>query len=276
MSYKFDTRVPYRTHLEEYADRWAELAHLKRVDGILEVRFHWNNGPWRWNEAVHGALIPFLADLSHDPENECLIITGTGDSFLNQFDAATAQPSTDKSKLVTYDWWWTVQTRMPGALIDIPVPVIAAINGPVTIHPEVVLLSDIVIASETTVLVDRHLKDAGLVPSDGTNILYSELFGTNRARSALYLATEISAKQAMELGVVAEVLPIDKVLDRAWTIARDVIMPVPRIHRRLSREALIQPFREAYAKSIRGSLAHECYAAEASPRGVPQGEGVKK
>ncbi|WP_176082815.1 enoyl-CoA hydratase/isomerase family protein [Martelella sp. HB161492] len=276
MSYTFDRTVPYRTHFSEYQQKWAELAHMKREDGILEVRFHWNNGPWRWNEAVHGALIPFFADLSHDPENECIIITGTGDSFLNQFDKETAQPATDRSKLVTYDWWWTVQTRMPSALIDIPVPVIAAVNGPVSIHPEIVLLSDIVIASETTVIVDRHLKDAGLVPTDGTNILYDELFGHNLARSALYLGTEISPAKAKDLGIFTEVLPIEDVLGRAWEIARNTIMPVPRIHRRMARETLIQPFREAYAKAIRASMATECYAAQAAPSGIPDGEGPKK
>ncbi|WP_316859472.1 enoyl-CoA hydratase/isomerase family protein [uncultured Cohaesibacter sp.] len=274
MSYKFDKSVPYRTYLENYQECWRDLAYLKREDGILEVRFHWNDGPWRWNEAMHGALIPFFADISHDPDNECIIITGTGDSFLNQFDAATAQPATDRSKLVTYDWWWTVQTRMPGALIDIPVPVVAAINGPVSIHPEIVLLSDIVIASDKTVIVDRHLKDAGLVPTDGTNILYDELFGHNLARSALYMGTEIGPERAQELGIFTEVHPIDKVLERAWEVARNTIMPVPRIHRRMAREGLIQPFREAYAKAIRASMAHECYAAEAKPSGIPKGEGL--
>jgi enoyl-CoA hydratase/carnithine racemase len=277
MAYKFDKNVPYRTYLEDYRETWAELAHLRREDGILEVRFHWNNGPWRWNEAVHTALVPFCQDISQDPENECIIITGTGDSFLDEFDAETVMKSdSDHSRLVTYDWWWRAATRVPGAIIDIPVPVISAINGAVSIHPEFVLLADIVIASDKTTIIDRHLQEAGVTPTDGINILYEKFFGANLARSALYLGTEISAERALNYGVFAEVLPADKVLERAWELARTKIMTVPRIHRRMSREALIQPFREAFAKYIRASLAHECYAAQSMPGEIPHGKMLKK
>ncbi len=277
MAYIFDKTIPYRTHLDVYRETWADLAHLKREDGILEVRFHWNNGPWRWNEAVHMALVPFCADISSDPENECIIITGTGDSFLDEFDAETVlQSDTDHSRLVTYDWWWRAATRVPGAIIDIPVPVISAINGPVSIHPEFVLLADIVLATETTVIIDRHFQEAGVTPTDGINILYEKFFGPNLARSALFLGTEISAQRALDFGVFTEVLPIDQLVDRAWEIARTKIMTVSRIHRRMSREALIQPYREAFAKSIRASLAHECYAAQSNPGEVPHGKMLKK
>ena len=72
----------YRTHLDEYAEKWAEFFHFKREDGILEIRMHTESGPCHWGLEIHRALIPMFADVGHDPENECLIFTGTGDSFL--------------------------------------------------------------------------------------------------------------------------------------------------------------------------------------------------
>ncbi|MEN3284776.1 MAG: hypothetical protein V7607_5916 [Solirubrobacteraceae bacterium] len=267
----FRKDTPYYTDLEEYRATWEDLAYLRREDGILEVRFHWDDGPWRWNEAVHGALVPLLSDISHDPRNECLIVTGTGDSFLDRFDpdsvpgARFPLPGYE----VTYDWWWTVQTRLPGALIDVPVPVVAAINGPVSIHPEIVLLSDIVIAASTTTFADRHLADVGLVPSDGTNVLFRELLGHQRAKLALYSGQTIGAEEALALGLVSEVVEPQLVVERAWDVARHTIMPIPRIHRRMTREILVQPFRELYAKEIRSSLAHEGWAATVAPRPAP-------
>jgi enoyl-CoA hydratase/carnithine racemase len=271
----FRKDTPYYTELQDYQETWAELAHLRREDGILEVRFHWDDGPWRWNEAVHGALVPLLSDISHDPRNECLIVTGTGDAFLDRFDpdSIPGQRFPLPGYEVTYDWWWTVQTRLPGALIDVPVPVVAAINGPVSIHPEVVLLSDIVIASSTTTFADRHLADVGLVPSDGTNVLFRELLGHQRAKLALYSGRPMGAEEALALGVVSEVVEPERVLERAWDVARTTIMPIPRIHRRITREILMQPFRELYAKEIRASLAHEGWAATVTPRAVPDGQG---
>lgn len=271
MSYKFNKKALYRTYLNEYTDKWADLAHLRREEGILEVRFHWDNGPLRWNEATHSGIMAMLADISNDPENECLIVTGTGDSFLNQFDNDTARPPSDNSGCVTYEWWYSVQTRYPSAWINVPVPVISAINGPCTIHPDTVLLADIVIASETTFIPDRHMADAGLVACDGTNILYDHLMGTNRARTFLWTGNDITAEEGLRLGLFSEVVPQDQVLERAWQIAREKIMTVPRIHRRMAREIFIQPLREAFAKGINASLAHECYAAEVSPSSVPVG-----
>jgi enoyl-CoA hydratase/carnithine racemase len=273
----FRKDTPYYTELDEYRATWEDLAHLRREDGILEVRFHWDDGPWRWNEAVHGALLPLLSDISHDPRNECLILTGTGDSFLDRFDpdsvAGTRFPLPGYE--VTYDWWWTVQTRLPRALIDVPVPVVAAINGPVSIHPEIVLLSDIVIAASTTTFADRHLADVGLVPSDGTNVLFRELLGHQRAKLALYTGQAIGAEEALALGMVGEVVEPERVLDRAWDVARNTVMPIPRIHRRVTREILVQPFRELYAKEIGSSLAHEGWAATITPRSPPTTSGQR-
>jgi enoyl-CoA hydratase/carnithine racemase len=271
MSKVFDKNVQYRTHLDDYAEYWQDLAHLTRRDGILEVRFHWDNGPFRWNEAVHGALAPLFMDISYDPDTECVIITGTGDVFVDQFDPESHRRKASKGFAgghITYDEWWVAQPRFPAALMDIPVPVIGAVNGPAIIHPEILLLSDVVIAAEHAYFSDRHYTGVGIVPSDGGNILYRELLGHNRGRAYLYLGHKIDAAQAKDLGMVAEVLPADQLLARAWEIAETVIMPVPRIQRRMTREVLMQPFRELYVKEIRASMAHEAWACEVEFPGV--------
>jgi enoyl-CoA hydratase/carnithine racemase len=264
MSHTFRTDTFYRTHLEEYAESWKALCHFRRENGILEMRFHWDDGPWRWNGPVHHGLTPLFHDVANDPETECIIITGTGDRFVSEFDpnSRELQDREPFGSHITYDWWWLAQTRMPQALMDIPVPIVGAINGPAVIHPEVALLSDVVICTDTTYFADRHFTGVGIVPSDGSNILYRELLGQNRARAYLYLGTTVEAQQALDWGLVAEVLPQEKLLDRAWEIAETVFMRVSRLQRRMTREILMQPWRELYAKEIRGSLAHEAYASE--------------
>jgi enoyl-CoA hydratase/carnithine racemase len=256
----------YRTYLEEYSEKWHDLCYFRREGGILELRFHWEDGPWRWNGPVHHALAPLFTDVAYDPETECVIITGTGDRFVSEFDAESKelQDLEPFGSHITYDWWWLAQTRMPFALMNIPVPIVGAINGPAVIHPEVVLLSDVVICSENTYFADRHFSGVGIVPSDGSNILFRGLLGLNRSRSFLYQGSKIEADQALEWGLVSEVLPADQLVDRAWEIAETVFMRVSRIQRRMSREILIQPWRELYVKELNGSLAHECYASEAS------------
>ena len=107
-------------------------------------------------------------------------------------------------------------------LLDIEVPVIAAINGPAWRHSEIPLLSDIVLASETAAFQDSAHFASGLVPGDGVHIVYPLLLGMNRGRYFLLTGQTLDAREAKELGLVAEVLPQDEVLARAWTLAEDL------------------------------------------------------
>lgn len=276
MSYVYDKRKPYRTYLEEYAPKWDGMAHLRRDEnGILEVRFHTDDGPVRFCEAIHAGYLGLLHDISHDPDNEIVILTGTGDSFVALSDPEMSVEFPIYTSSVTYDWWYLTATRVPLAWLDIPVPVICALNGPITIHPESVLLSDYIIAGDNALTVDRHIQDAGCAPVDGVNILYEKLLGVNAARALLLNSGVIDAQRGKELGIFAEVVPHGTELDRAWEFARDLIKRVPsRMVRRMTREIFTQSLREAFMKDIRSSLCHECYSSELRTDSKPE-EGHK-
>jgi enoyl-CoA hydratase/carnithine racemase len=55
-----------------------------------------------------------------------------------------------------------------------------------------------------------------MVPGDGMHIVMPMLLGMNRGRYYLLTGQTLSALEAKDLGLVAEVLPPDKVLARAW------------------------------------------------------------
>ena len=63
---------------------------------------------------------------------------------------------------------------------------------------------------------------SNMVPGDGMHIVYPLLLGFNRARYFLLTGQTIGAQEAHQLGLVAEVLPQDKVLARAWELAEDL------------------------------------------------------
>ncbi len=253
----------YRTRLEDYADRYREFFAFRREGGILEARFHTNGGPLKWGLEVHRGIIPAMSDINDDPENECLILTGTGDSFLAEFD----RESWDRhgfndpfNSYHGYDIFYKDQTREPFALLNLQIPVVAAVNGPSIVHAELALLNDIVICSENTHFYEGHWDGLGIVPGDGVHTLFRELLGPNRGRYFLLTGQRITAKEALDLGLVGEVLPQDKLLDRAWEIARRVFMSKNRIQRRLTRSLLIQPWRELFTKELFSGMAHESLA----------------
>jgi enoyl-CoA hydratase/carnithine racemase len=146
--------------------------------------------------------------------------------------------------------------RLLGRLLDIEVPVIAAINGRARIHSELAVLSDITIAADTTVFQDAPHFRAGTVPGDGVHIVWETLIGFNRARYFLLTGQRISAAEALAMGVVNEVVPHAEVLDRAWQIARELARQADTTLR-YTRVAMIQPLKRLILDNVGYGLALE-------------------
>ena len=136
---------------------------------------------------------------------------------------------------------------------------IAAVNGPATIHAELAVLCDVVLAAEHAVFQDSHYP-RGVVPGDGVHVVWSLVLGPNQGRYFLLTGQELTAQRACELGVVAEVLPQNELLDRAWELARDLASK-PTLTRRYSRVALVQPLKRALLNDLEFGLALEGLAA---------------
>lgn len=253
----------YRTHLDDYAETWQDYFAFKRENGVLEVRMHSEGGPARWDLELHKAFIPVFADIHHDPENECLILTGTGESFLDTFDEESWTRNDFRTEFEHrhgYDVFYLDQTKEPFALLNLEIPVIAAVNGPLFIHAELALLNDIVLTSDNTTMKDSHFSGVGIVPGDGVQTLFRELLGHNRAKYFLYTGQTLDARECLDLGLVNEVLPQDKLLDRAWELATDLFMTRDRIQRRITRTLFIQPWRELFTKELAMGQGFESWA----------------
>ena len=60
---------------------------------------------------------------------------------------------------------------------------IAAVNGPATVHAEVAVLCDIALAAETAEFQDRaHFSGFHVVPGDGSHLVWPLLLGLNRGK----------------------------------------------------------------------------------------------
>jgi enoyl-CoA hydratase/carnithine racemase len=263
MARRLSQKEMYRTHLDDYAERWADYFTMRREDGILEVRMHTNGGPAEWGLEIHRAFIPAFADIGHDPDNECLIFSGTGDRFLASMDAeGWVRNGFDKPYDFQkgYDFWYNDQVHEPFAMLNLEIPVIAAINGPFFIHQELALVNDIVICSESTTMADGHYTGMGIVPGDGVQTLFRELMGVNRAKYFLLTGQILTAQEMLEMGLVGEVVANDNLIERAWELARNVFMKRSRSHRRMTRALLVQPWRELLTRELPMGMAMECWA----------------
>jgi enoyl-CoA hydratase/carnithine racemase len=68
------------SRFDDYATKYTCI-HMRRENGILEMRFHTDDGPLRWGLGPHGELPDAFADVARDRENRVVILTGTGDEW---------------------------------------------------------------------------------------------------------------------------------------------------------------------------------------------------
>jgi enoyl-CoA hydratase/carnithine racemase len=246
------------TTLSQYENQF-DFIHFRRDDGILLMRLHTEDGPFIFSEKAHRAFARAFAAVAQDEENKVVILTGTGDRFCADFNYESFH-STILGDLLNF--WIHLRrdgVKMLTSFLDIPVPVIAAINGPALSHSELPLLADVVLSSDNTEFQDATHFIAGLPPGDGMHIIWGGLLGPNRSRSFLMTGQRINAEEAQRLGVVAEVLPLGNLLDRAWSLARSW-NKLPRVTLLNTRAMLTATWKRALTDHLHTGLTYEAMA----------------
>jgi enoyl-CoA hydratase/carnithine racemase len=208
---------------------------------------------------VHSELGPAFRSIADDADNRIVILTGAGDTFWSTINFGSFQ-----QLLSTPKGWNRVifeGRQLMNAFLDIDVPIISAVNGPNLLHAELPLLADIVLASETAEFADLVHAPNGFVPGDGVHVVWPMLLGVNRASYFLLTGQRLSAVEALNLGVVNEVLPRAELLPRAYELAEelntksDLMLRQVRGVLRLAKErAMRQDFERGFAREVIAAL----------------------
>ena len=149
----------------------------------------------------------------------CLVVTGAGDkAFCTGADLKERKGMTDE----TWRQQHAVVEQMVRAIMDCPIPVIAAVNGYAYAGGmEIALACDFVYAAE-------HAKFAltevtlGIMPgAAGTQIL-PRAVGVRRAKEIILTGTPFSAADGLAWGMLNKVVPGAKLMDEAMATARKI------------------------------------------------------
>ncbi|MCW5603112.1 MAG: enoyl-CoA hydratase/isomerase family protein [Burkholderiales bacterium] len=231
---------------------------LERRDGILQMTLHTDGGPFQWNLDAQVELATAFSEVGADRDNRIIIITGTG----NEFSGPRLDPEapffhgTPLSPSGVHHVFRNAR-RLVNALLDVEVPMIAAVNGPVKRHADLALTCDIVIATEDASFEDTaHFHNGSIVPGDGINVVYTMLMGLNRARYLMLTGQVLSAREARDIGMVAEIVPRDRLLPRAWALAAQLAKK-PDMLLRYTRMVLTHPLRRALDEGLQYFLSME-------------------
>jgi enoyl-CoA hydratase len=175
-----------------------------------------------------------------DPEAYVLVITGTGEAFCAGWDLQDAaewpQPDWEEFRRELYN--------SPGVCgytrrVDVFKPVIAAVNGwAVAAGLENVLLADIRIAAENAVFgaLERRWN---IVAGDGMTVRLPLAVGYARAAEMIITGRPVDAEEALRIGLVNEVVPEGKSLERAVELAQE-IAALPQGAIRTDKETLVR------------------------------------
>ncbi len=105
---------------------------------------------------------------------------------------------------------------------NFPKPVIAAINGwALGGGCELALACDLRIASKNAKLGFPEIK-LGLFPGGGGTQRLPRLIGEAKAKELMYLGDEITAEEALHLGLVNRVVPPEEVLETSKAIGKEI------------------------------------------------------
>jgi len=257
---KFDT----------YREAFPNARLSRKPNGVLEVALHTDGGKLVFNGHTHEQFVHLFHSIGEDHHNRVVILTGSGDAFMD----GISPEGFDFFSPQGYDKILREGRKVLSNILDVEAPMIAALNGPVLLHSEYALLTDIVLATPETVFQDKPHFDFGIVPGDGVNLLWPEVIGSIRGRYFILTRQLLDAQTAKDWGVVNEIVPADRLLARAHEIA-DAIAALPPLTSRYTRIALTQKLRRIIDEGSGYSLALEGISAADVARTAAQNKRAR-
>ncbi|GES45965.1 crotonase [Rhizobium dioscoreae] len=241
---------------ESYKNSFPNARLTRSASGVLEVTLHTDSGKLVFNGHTHEQFVDLFHQIGSDSENRVVILTGSGDAFMD----AISPDGFDFFSPRGYDKIFREGRKVLMNILDIEVPMITALNGPVLLHSEYALLTDIILATPETVFQDKPHFEFGIVPGDGVNLLWPEVIGSIRGRYFILTRQVLDAATAKDWGVVNEIVPADRLLARAHEIAEG-IAALPPLTASYTRIALTQKLRRIIDQDTGYGLALEGISA---------------
>jgi enoyl-CoA hydratase/carnithine racemase len=154
----------------------------------------------------------------------CVILRGAGErAFSAGADLKARRSFTPED--------WAAQRLllrdMFARLKNVPQPMIAAVHGyALGGGTELAMLADFVVASEDAVFGLTEVS-LGIIPGGGGTQNLPRMIGRNRAKELIFSARRIPASEALELGLVNHVVPRSALLEKATSLAEEIMRNSP-------------------------------------------------
>ncbi|MDQ1404131.1 MAG: enoyl-CoA hydratase [Actinomycetota bacterium] len=176
------------------------------------------------DEVLHDELARLFALLRRERQARAVLLTGRGRAFSAGGDFAWFPSLRAPERL---DALRLDARQLINDLLDVEVPIVAAVNGPAMgLGASIALLCDVIFMADTATIGDPHVR-VGLVAGDGGAVIWPLAVGPARAKEYLLTGDPVSAVEAERIGLVNRVVPADRLLDEAGVLARRLAAGAP-------------------------------------------------
>jgi enoyl-CoA hydratase/carnithine racemase len=188
-------------------------------------------------------ILQTLAWVNTADDVSVLIMTGSGTAFSSGGNVREMQERKGifaGSVQQIQDQYRRGIQRIPLAMEAVEVPVIAAINGPaIGAGFDIACMCDLRLGS-TKAVVGETFVTLGIIPGDGGAWFLQRLIGYQRAAELTLTGRLVSADEALQLGILLEVVEPEQLLPRAAELAAVIAAKPPhavRMTKRLLKKA---------------------------------------
>jgi enoyl-CoA hydratase len=239
------------TRIEELG--WRNLA-FQRIGDVLRVEIAHPSNPLNVVDGeMHEDLARLFRALKRESAARAVLLTGRGRAFSAGGD---------------FGWFPTLQ--QPGKLeelrrdakqliwdlLDVELPIVAALNGPaVGLGASIALLCDVILMADTASIADPHVR-VGIVAGDGGAAIWPLLLGPARAKQYLLTGDAVKAAEAERIGLVNRVVPAADLEREALALAERLAAGAP-LAVQYTKQAVNKLLKDALNTAFDTSLALE-------------------
>lgn len=201
-------------------------------EGVVLLRLNRPEARNALNNAVRAALAEHFRAFGEDSTTRCILITGNEKAF------AAGADLKEVAALGAREMMQTGVRRLWKAIADCPKPVIAAVTGfALGGGCELAMHADIIVAGEGAKFGQPEL-GVGVIPGGGGTQRLVRAVGKFKAMKMLLTGEVVNATQALEMGLVSEMVPDAEVMNRALALAKR-IADLPPIAVMLCKEVVL-------------------------------------
>jgi enoyl-CoA hydratase len=206
------------------ASNYRALRFERQGDVLIITIDHPSNKLNAVDDVLHTDLTRLFADLKRESRARAAVITGAGRMFSAGGD---------------FDWFPTLSNlealehlrrdakQMIWDLLDVPIPIVAAVNGPaVGLGASLALPCDTIYMAESAHIADPHVM-VGIVAGDGGAAIWPLAVGPARAKQYLMTGDPVPAAEAERIGLVNAVVPDAELLETAIAFATRLAAGAP-------------------------------------------------